>query len=136
MIKKTKQVNFKISEEQLEELRLVAEDLRLNASQLVSSLVSDFISARRSHGPRLIWPVEFAHFAPQSKIINYQEEQDHYLKVAEEDPGYETEPHMFYEDDAGVLHPVPKGYRPGIDGPPLKPAKFTNDLKTPLKSKK
>lgn len=136
MSKKTKQFPIRIDEDNLVTFKAAAEARGMEPTKVIRDLMAAYAKAVDKHGPRLIWPAEFAHFAPQSKIINYQEEQDHYLKVAEEDPGYETEPHMFYEDDAGVLHPVPKGYRPGIDGPPLKPAKFTNDLKTPLKSKK
>lgn len=84
MTKKDKQVNFKLSEDDLNELRSVSEDMRLKASQLVSALVEDFLTARKKYGPRLIWPVEFAHFGAGSPVVYATaEEEPADLMVAE-----------------------------------------------------
>jgi hypothetical protein len=60
--KKTAQMMFKLTDEELADLTDLAAELRLKPGVVVSAVIAQFIDARREHGGRLVWPPEFDYF--------------------------------------------------------------------------
>lgn len=68
-MKRSEQFKVRATEAQMDALRETAEEMDLDMSTIIRSLVDRFITQRQMHGPRLIWPVEFAHFGQGSPVV-------------------------------------------------------------------
>ena len=72
--KKSEQIAFRVSPEDKQRAERVATELKTSAGALASALLEDFITARETHGNRLVWPPEFNYYPASSKSV--QEETD------------------------------------------------------------
>ncbi len=72
--KKSEQIAFRVSPEEKQRAERIAVGLKTTVGALASALLEDFITARETHGNRLVWPPEFNYYPASSKTI--QEKDD------------------------------------------------------------
>jgi len=68
-LKKTEQQTYRLSEKEKQDLRKIAEEMDMPVALIVGSLASRFVSARKKHGRRLIWPPEFNYFPESTQSV-------------------------------------------------------------------
>ena len=82
--KKTGQFKIRIDEDALAAFKSAAEARGLEPTKAIRDMMSAYAAATIEHGARVIWPPQFAHFAPGSRIVYETAEAAPVRMVAED----------------------------------------------------
>jgi hypothetical protein len=73
---KSEQIAFRVSPEEKTEIEEIATQMKTTAGALASALLEEFVSAKKKHGKRLIWPPEFNYFTNSETEQDAQDKRD------------------------------------------------------------
>ena len=82
--KKSTQFQIRIDPDVLSAFKLAVEARGLEPSKAMRDMMAAYAEAAVEHGDRLIWPPQFAHFAPGSRIVYETAEAAPVRMVAED----------------------------------------------------